>query len=325
MQKGRTNFIYCVANGKVFANNYQEKGAGYYLIILHAGGLFATMYAHMQNKSSLKNGSEVYKGDIIGRVGDTGASQGKHLHFQVMLYKKHPMAKQIYEQIKSKGTDKKPLALEKSSNDLFYYLDPTLFFSTSNPYYISVFNDSISGNLNNKENNSNKTKTNITKTSNNEYQNKLKQHIISNEGFKHNLYKDKDSQSIGYGFLKRGAGLNREIFTEEEYQKYFVRKEYMDEVKANEILERAINVYSRIPKKYFKDNWDKLDNNIKIALVDMNYQGWFHSLAQTTDFIDNISKGNLEDAIDVIKNSNYYKEDKRRANKNIELIRSALS
>ena len=69
MEQGRTNFVYCVANGKVFTNAYQEKGAGYYLIILHTGGLFATMYAHMQNKSSLKNGSDVYKGDIIGRVG----------------------------------------------------------------------------------------------------------------------------------------------------------------------------------------------------------------------------------------------------------------
>jgi len=323
MQKGRTNFVYCVANGKVFTNAYQEKGAGYYLIILHTGGLFATMYAHMQNKSSLKNGSDVYKGDVIGRVGDTGASQGKHLHFQVMLYKKHPMAKKIYEQIKSKGTTKKPLALEKSSSDLFYYLDPTLFFSTSNPYYISVFNDSISGNLNNKEDNV-QPKTNIPKTMDKEYKDKLKKHIISNEGFKNNLYKDKDSQSIGYGFLKRGAGLNREIFSEEDYQKYFINKEYMNEEKANEILDKAINVYSRIPKKYLKNNWDKLDNNIKIALIDMNYQGWFYSLAQTTDFIDNISKGNLEEAIDTIENSNYYKQDKRRANKNIELIRSAL-
>ena len=129
---------------------------------------------------------------------------------------------------------------------------------------------------------------------------------------------------IGYGFLKRGAELNREIFSEEDYQKYFIRKEYMNEEKANKILDKAIDVYSRVPKKYFKNNWDKLDNNIKMALVDMNYQGWFNSLAQTTDFIDNISKGNLEEAINSIKNSNYYKQDKRRANKNIELIRSAL-
>ena len=98
----------------------------------------------------------------------------------------------------------------------------------------------------------------------------------------------------------------------------------MNEEKANKILDKAIDVYSRVPKKYFKNNWDKLDNNIKMALVDMNYQGWFNSLAQTTDFIDNISKGNLEEAINSIKNSNYYKQDKRRANKNIELIRSAL-
>ena len=98
----------------------------------------------------------------------------------------------------------------------------------------------------------------------------------------------------------------------------------MNNEKADEILDKAIKVYSKVPQKYFKNNWDKLDNNIKIALVDMNYQGWFYSLAQTTDFIDNISKGNLEEAIDAIKNSNYYKQDKRRANKNIELIRSAL-
>src|SRR4029078_7843036 len=41
--------------------------------------LFTPAYAHMQN-TALRRGDIVAAGDILGRVGETGAAWGQHLH-----------------------------------------------------------------------------------------------------------------------------------------------------------------------------------------------------------------------------------------------------
>lgn len=58
--------------------------AGNYVIIDHENGEFS-MYAHLQEGSILvKAGESVKKGQVVGKVGNTGNSGAPHLHFQLM-------------------------------------------------------------------------------------------------------------------------------------------------------------------------------------------------------------------------------------------------
>jgi murein DD-endopeptidase MepM/ murein hydrolase activator NlpD len=53
-------------------------------VILKCGDVFP-LYAHLQNGSVLvRPGDRVQPGDVLGRVGNSGASLQLHLHFQVM-------------------------------------------------------------------------------------------------------------------------------------------------------------------------------------------------------------------------------------------------
>ena len=55
---------------------------GVTLIIKHADDLF-TVYYHLQKPSHLGKGVRVIEGDLIAFSGNTGASTGPHLHFEV--------------------------------------------------------------------------------------------------------------------------------------------------------------------------------------------------------------------------------------------------
>jgi murein DD-endopeptidase MepM/ murein hydrolase activator NlpD len=71
-----------IETGQVTVNAYQASGAGYY-VVLH-GALTGTdsVYMHLQRPSWAPIGTTVYAGQQIGRVGNTGNSQGCHLHFE---------------------------------------------------------------------------------------------------------------------------------------------------------------------------------------------------------------------------------------------------
>jgi murein DD-endopeptidase MepM/ murein hydrolase activator NlpD len=68
--------------GQVKVNAYQASGAGYY-VVLH-GTLTGTdsVYMHLQRPSWAPVGTNVFAGQQIGRVGETGDAQGCHLHFE---------------------------------------------------------------------------------------------------------------------------------------------------------------------------------------------------------------------------------------------------
>lgn len=71
---------YAAASGTVVIAGYSNS-AGNWVVIDHGNG-FVTKYMH-HSSLSVSAGQRVSQGDQIGVTGNTGASQGVHLHFQV--------------------------------------------------------------------------------------------------------------------------------------------------------------------------------------------------------------------------------------------------
>jgi len=57
---------------------------GKYIVVKHSDKMY-TLYAHMSSYGIYGVGSNVKKGDVIGKVGSTGKSTGSHLHFEVRV------------------------------------------------------------------------------------------------------------------------------------------------------------------------------------------------------------------------------------------------
>ena len=74
--------VYSTFDGVVKERHY-ESGYGNKILIEHEGKI-ETIYAHL-SKFEINIGDEVRKGDLIGRVGNTGRSTGPHLHFEVRV------------------------------------------------------------------------------------------------------------------------------------------------------------------------------------------------------------------------------------------------
>lgn len=74
--------VYATANGTVSQAAYQ--GAYGNLIVLDHGFGLETRYGHLST-FSVKAGTLVKRGDIIGRVGSTGRATGPHLHYEVRV------------------------------------------------------------------------------------------------------------------------------------------------------------------------------------------------------------------------------------------------
>ncbi|PLX66165.1 MAG: peptidase M23 [Denitrovibrio sp.] len=74
--------VYATADGRVTARGY-KKYNGNYLKIKHMNG-YETMYLHLYKfRRSVKRGSYVRQGDLIGYVGSTGRSTGPHLDYRI--------------------------------------------------------------------------------------------------------------------------------------------------------------------------------------------------------------------------------------------------
>lgn len=92
-------------------------GFGNYVILLHKidGKHYTTLYAHMKDGSlKVKKGQKVEAGQMLGKMGTTGMSTGKHLHWELRLGKSHvwdAMGKNYIEPI---GFFKALIAKEKA-------------------------------------------------------------------------------------------------------------------------------------------------------------------------------------------------------------------
>jgi murein DD-endopeptidase MepM/ murein hydrolase activator NlpD len=73
--------IYAADSGRVIYSSRKLRGYGNMIIIKHKG-VYSTVYAHNQ-VNKVDKGEFVDKGDLIGKVGDTGRASGPHLHFEV--------------------------------------------------------------------------------------------------------------------------------------------------------------------------------------------------------------------------------------------------
>lgn len=70
------------AKGTVSFVGWQH-GYGRLVVIDHGGGL-TTRYGHL-SEFNVEQGSEVARGQFIGRVGSTGRSTGPHLHYEIRI------------------------------------------------------------------------------------------------------------------------------------------------------------------------------------------------------------------------------------------------
>ncbi len=72
--------VYSADSGKV-SKSYYSKSYGNVVFVKHGNG-YETVYAHLDTRLADIN-QIVNKGEMIGRVGNTGKSTGAHLHFEI--------------------------------------------------------------------------------------------------------------------------------------------------------------------------------------------------------------------------------------------------
>lgn len=74
--------VYATANGIVeWAGFHKRSGFGNLIILAHAYG-FKSYFGHLK-KVVVKSGAFVKKGDLIGYTGNSGMSNGPHLHYEI--------------------------------------------------------------------------------------------------------------------------------------------------------------------------------------------------------------------------------------------------
>ncbi|MFC2089946.1 M23 family metallopeptidase [Bacteroidota bacterium] len=78
--------IYATADGVVVQASYSSGGYGKRIIIDHGYG-YKTLYGHCSS-FLVKKGQEVKRGEVIGKVGNTGLSTRSHLHYEVWVSNK---------------------------------------------------------------------------------------------------------------------------------------------------------------------------------------------------------------------------------------------
>jgi murein DD-endopeptidase MepM/ murein hydrolase activator NlpD len=85
--------VVAAADGIVFKAR-KEGNYGNLIAINHLNG-YETTYAHL-NTILVKEDQQVFKGDTIGTVGNTGRSTGDHLHFEIAYLDRKINPEQFY-------------------------------------------------------------------------------------------------------------------------------------------------------------------------------------------------------------------------------------
>ncbi|GAB6168781.1 M23 family metallopeptidase [Clostridium carnis] len=75
--------VIAAMDGEIIYSEFNNGGYGNLIKIKHDNDM-VTYYAHL-NKSYVKVGDKIKKGDIIGEIGNTGFSTGPHLHFELRV------------------------------------------------------------------------------------------------------------------------------------------------------------------------------------------------------------------------------------------------
>lgn len=73
--------ILASADGKVDKVSFHAR-LGHHIKLDHGSGVF-TLYGHLQSAPKLKKGSRVTRGQMIGRMGESGRTTAPHLHYAV--------------------------------------------------------------------------------------------------------------------------------------------------------------------------------------------------------------------------------------------------
>lgn len=88
-------YVHAIANGRVLKAQKSTAaggGFGYYVVIRHFidGQFYTSLYAHLVPDSfQVKAGQKVKAGDILGKMGTSGMSTGRHLHLEVWKGRTH--------------------------------------------------------------------------------------------------------------------------------------------------------------------------------------------------------------------------------------------
>ena len=74
--------VYASGDGVIERADQNSAGYGKHIRINHGFG-YISLYAHLSNYN-VRKGQKVTRGDLIGFVGNTGRSQGPHLHYEII-------------------------------------------------------------------------------------------------------------------------------------------------------------------------------------------------------------------------------------------------
>lgn len=85
--------VYATGEGTIESADW-DQGYGKTIVINHGFG-YKTKYAHLHDYS-VKRGAKVKRGEVIGKVGNTGKSTGPHLHYEVLFRGKHVNPQNYY-------------------------------------------------------------------------------------------------------------------------------------------------------------------------------------------------------------------------------------
>lgn len=90
--------VYATGDGIVTLCQNSRTGYGNEIVVDHAFG-YSSRYAHLQ-EILVKEGEEVKRGQIIGKVGSSGRSTGPHLHYEVRFENKAVDPALFFENLK---------------------------------------------------------------------------------------------------------------------------------------------------------------------------------------------------------------------------------